>query len=32
MSINPDNYETFQEYISSNKENGLEYVIVDKGD
>ena len=30
--IYPDNYETFQEYISNNKENGLEYVIVDKGD
>jgi hypothetical protein len=32
IAIYPDNYETFQEYISSNKENGLEYVIVDKGD
>jgi len=30
--IYPDNYETFQEYIANNKENGLEYVIVDKGD
>ena len=30
--IYPDNYETFQEYISNNKEKGLEYVIVDKGD
>jgi hypothetical protein len=30
--IYPDKYETFQEYISNNKENGLEYVIVDKGD
>ena len=32
IAIYPDNYETFQEYISNNKENGLEYVIVDKGD
>ena len=32
MFLYPDNYETFQEYISNNKENGLEYVIVDKGD
>jgi hypothetical protein len=30
--IYPDNYETFQEYISNNKENGLEYVIIDEGD
>jgi hypothetical protein len=32
VSIYPDNYETFEEYISDNKKNGLEYVIVDKGD
>jgi hypothetical protein len=32
MFLYPDNYETFQEYVSNNKENGLEYVIVDKGD
>jgi len=32
IAIYPDNYETFEEYISNNKENGLEYVIVDKGD
>jgi len=32
IPIYPDNYETFEEYISNNKENGLEYVIVDKGD
>ena len=30
--IYPDNYDTFEEYISDNKEKGLEYVIVDKGD
>ena len=32
ITIYPDKYETFQEYISNNKENGLEYVIVDEGD
>ncbi len=32
VSIYPDNYETFKEYISDNRKNGLEYVIVDKGD
>ncbi len=32
VSIYPDNYETFEEYISDNRKNGLEYVIVDKGD
>ena len=32
IAIYPDNYETFQEYISKNEKNGLEYVIVDKGD
>ena len=32
LPLYPDNYETFEEYISNNKENGLEYVIVDKGD
>jgi len=32
VSIYPDNYETFEEYISDNKKIGLEYVIVDKGD
>jgi hypothetical protein len=32
IAIYPDNHETLQEYISNNKENGLEYVIVDKGD
>ncbi len=31
-SIKPDNYETFEEYIFDNKKNGLEYVLVDKGD
>jgi hypothetical protein len=30
--IYPDNYETFEEYISTNKDKGLEYVIVDEGD
>jgi len=30
--IYPDNYETFEEYISDNRKDGLEYVIVDKGD
>ena len=32
VSIYPDNYETFEEYISDNRKKGLEYVIVDKGD
>jgi len=32
LLLYPDNYETLQEYISNNKEKGLEYVIVDKGD
>ena len=32
LLLYPDNYETFQEYISNNKEKGLQYVIVDKGD
>ena len=31
-SIKTDNYETIEEYISDNKKNGLEYVIVDRGD
>ena len=32
ISIYPDNYDTFEDYVSDNKKNGLEYVIVDKGD
>jgi len=32
VSIYPDNYETLEELIVDNKKNGLEYVIVDKGD
>jgi len=32
ITIYPDKYETFQEYISNNNKNGLEYVIVDQGD
>ena len=32
VAIYPDNYETLEEFILDNKKNGLEYIIVDKGD